>query len=164
MDMTLLVDASGHTDARLVESVATILERAEEDTIQDWFALVQCESSLMQVPLSHKLRCGHLPHIFGDLVLRLRSHRVLGSKGFASIAAIRHGKNRRKQGYTAAMMVKESRILQVFIFNTLHKNLASIDFNVLLNDVMTIADEVGSQLTQAMESYVVASLDHSLSA
>jgi hypothetical protein len=62
------------------------------------------------------------------------------------------------------MMVKESRILQVFIFNTLHKNLASIDFNVLLNDVMTIADEVGSQLTQAMESYVVASLDHSLSA
>jgi ActR/RegA family two-component response regulator len=170
MDMTSLVEAikkrlaSGHTNARLVESVATILERAEEDTIQDWFALVQCESSLMQVPLSHKLRCGHLPHIFGDLVLRLRSHRALGSKGFASIAAVRHGKNRRKQGYTAAMMVQESRILQVCIFNRLQKNLASIDFSVLLSEVMTIADEVESQLTQAMEGYAVASLDHSLSA
>jgi len=54
-----------------MRAVATILERSEEDTIQDWFALVQCESSLMQVPLSHKLRCGHLHHIFGDLVLRL---------------------------------------------------------------------------------------------
>jgi ActR/RegA family two-component response regulator len=170
MDMTLLVEAikkrlaSGHTDARLVESVATILERSEEDTIQDWFALVQCESSLMQVPLSHKLRCGHLHHIFGDLVLRLRSHSSLGSKGIASIAAIRHGKNRRKQGYTAAMMVQESRILQVCIFNRLQKNLASIDFSVLLIQVMTIADEVDSQLTQAMEGYLVASLDHSRSA
>jgi hypothetical protein len=28
--------------------------------------------------------------------------------------------------------------------------------------VMTIADEVDSQLAQAMESYVAASLDHSL--
>jgi len=51
-------------------------------------------------------------------------------------------------------MVQESRILQVSIFNRLQKNLACIDFSVLLVEVMTIADEVDSQLTQAMESYV----------
>jgi hypothetical protein len=62
------------------------------------------------------------------------------------------------------MMVQESRILQVCIFNRLQKNLASIDFSVLLIEVMTIADEVDSQLTQAMEGYLVASLDHSRSA
>jgi hypothetical protein len=48
--------------------------------------------------------------------------------------------------------------LQVSIFQTLQNNLASIDFNVLLIGVMTIADEVDSQLSQAMESYLVQSL------
>jgi hypothetical protein len=68
------------------------------------------------------------------------------------------GVTRRKQGYTAAMLVEESRMLQVSIFQTLQNNLASIDFSVLLIGVMTIADEVDSQLGQAMESYLVQSL------
>jgi CheY-like chemotaxis protein len=155
---------SGHNDPRLVESVATILERAQEETIEDWFSLVQCERNLTDIPLSQELRCAHLPQIFRDLVGRLRSHRALGCTELASIAAARHGKDRRKQGYTAAMMVQESRILQVCIFNRLQKNLASIDFSVLLIEVMTIADEVDSQLTQAMESFVTESLGRPLSA
>jgi hypothetical protein len=51
------------------------------------------------------------------------------------------------------MLVEESRILQVCSFQILQKNLAYIDFNVLLNDVMTIADEVDSRLRQAMDCY-----------
>jgi CheY-like chemotaxis protein len=170
MNVTMLVEAiknrlaSGHNDARLVESVATILERGQEDTIEDWFALVQLEDSLMRVPLSRELRCEHLPQIFRDLVRRLRSHRVLGGKEVVSIEAARHGTDRLNQGYSAAMMVQESRILQVCIFNRLQKNLASIDFSVLLIKVMTIADEVDSQLTQAMQSYVAGSLASPLSA
>ena len=45
-------------------------------------------------------------------------------------------------------------MLQVSIFETLQKNLASIDFSILLNGVMTIADEVDSQLSQAMDCYI----------
>jgi CheY-like chemotaxis protein len=169
-DLTALVEAiknrigSGPSDAPVVESVATILERAAEDTTEDWFKLVLLEDSLVRVPLSREVRCKHLPQIFRDLVRRLRAPRPLGDKGLVSIAAVRHGMERQEQGYTAAMMVQESRILQVCIFNTLRKNLASIDFSVLLMEVMTIADEVDSQLTQSMESYTTALLDHSLSA
>jgi hypothetical protein len=36
----------------------------------------------------------------------------------------------------------------------LQTNLGALDFSLLLPDVMTIADEVDSQLTQAMESFV----------
>jgi hypothetical protein len=61
-------------------------------------------------------------------------------------------------------MVEESRILQVCIFHTLEKNLDSIDFSVLLSQVMTIADEVDSQLRQAMECYVEESIADSLPA
>jgi hypothetical protein len=51
------------------------------------------------------------------------------------------------------MLVEESRMLQVSIFNTLQKNLANIDYSVLLIGVMTIADEIDFQLSQAIESY-----------
>jgi hypothetical protein len=43
------------------------------------------------------------------------------------------------------MLVHESRILQVTIFGTLQSNLNSLDFSLLLPDVMTIADEVDAQ-------------------
>ena len=71
-----------------------------------------------------------------------------------SAAAVAHGKLRHQQGYTAAMLVHDSRILQVTLFGTLQNNMGFLDFSLLLPDVMTIADEVDAQLTQSMESYM----------
>ncbi|MDP9159462.1 MAG: hypothetical protein M3O09_04440, partial [Acidobacteriota bacterium] len=68
--------------------------------------------------------------------------------------AIAHGELRYLQGYTPPMLVHESRILQVTIFGTLQDNLNSLDFSLLLPDVMTIADEVDAQLTQSMGSFM----------
>jgi hypothetical protein len=55
-------------------------------------------------------------------------------------------------------------MLQVSIFQSLQDNLASIDFSVLLIGVMTIADEIDSQLSQAMTSYVTESVSDALPA
>jgi CheY-like chemotaxis protein len=170
MDVAVLVDtikkrlASGPSRLRVVESVATILERSAGSTIEDWFERVKLDESLMAVPLSRELRCFHLIPVFRDLVARLRSFKPLGTKEPMSASAAEHGLTRRKQGYTAAMMVEESRVLQVSIFDTLQKNLASIDFSVLLIGVMTIADEVDSQLSQAMKSYIAESVEDALHA
>jgi CheY-like chemotaxis protein len=147
-----------------VESVATILERAAPSCIEEWFLEVQLDSKLLLISLTREQRCGHLPQVFRDLVARLRAALPLGTKGQVSPSAANHGLTRRRQGYSAAMMVEESRILQVCIFHTLEKNLASIDFSVLLSQVMTIADEVDSQLRQAMECYVQESVADSLPA
>jgi DNA-binding response OmpR family regulator len=159
--LRLTVGAPGR---RVVESVATILERSADTTIMEWFERVEQEQSLRTVTMSFEERCGHLVQLFRDLVHRLRSFKELGSKELVSASAAKHGLNRRKQGYTAAMLVEESRMLQVSIFQTLQNNLASIDFSVLLIGVMTIADEVDSQLSQAMASYIEESLGDSLPA
>jgi hypothetical protein len=71
-----------------------------------------------------------------------------------SPAAAAHGQLRYRQGYTPAMLVDEARILEVTIFGTLHSNLDYLDFSLLLADVMAIADEVDSQLTQSIVSYM----------
>lgn len=170
MDVNMLVDAIkqrlavGPTRTRLVESVATILERSTDSTISDWYELVEKEESLTAIPMTFQLRSGHLPQVFQDLVLRLRSSTILGTKELHSTSAAQHGTARRQQGYTAAMMVEESRILQVSVFNTLQKNLANIDFSVVLIGVMTIADEIDSQLGQAMKSYLAESIVDALPA
>jgi hypothetical protein len=40
------------------------------------------------------------------------------------------------------------------LFGTLQSNLSALDFSLLLPDVMTIADELDSQLKQTMDSYM----------
>ena len=52
-----------------------------------------------------------------------------------SVAAIAHGKLRYLQGYTPAMLVHESRILQVTLFGTLQSNLSFLDFKLLLPEI-----------------------------
>ena len=56
------------------------------------------------------------------------------------------------------MLIHESRILQVTIFGTLHENMSMLDFNLLLPDVMIIADEVDAQLTQTMDAFATPEL------
>jgi CheY-like chemotaxis protein len=150
--------AIGPPPSRVIQSVATILESSVQSTVDAWFERVENEKKLTVIAMSHDQRVGHLPKILIDLVNRLRSFRPLGSHELTSFAAQEHGRLRHQQGYSAAMMVEESRMLQVSIFETLQKNLASIDFSILLNAVMTIADEVDSQLSQAMDSYMEESL------
>jgi ActR/RegA family two-component response regulator len=134
------------------ESVASILERETETTIQGWLDIVDQDTELTCVPLSRTERTGHLPELMLDLIVRLRLDSGLPAS--KSNAARNHGEMRLQQGYTAPMVVEESRILQVSIFRTLQRNLAGVDFSRLLLDVVTIADEVDSQLKQAMASYV----------
>lgn len=168
MNVTALVKAinerlaAGAPAVRVVETVATILERTTDITIADWFGHIQQDKKVMTVSLTYEQRTCHLPQLFRELVHRLRSLKVIGSPEVDSPAAAEHGLSRYRQGYTAAMLVEESRMLQVSIFQTLQNNLANIDFSVLLIGVMTIADEIDSQLSQAMASYVVESAGEAL--
>jgi len=133
------------------ESIASILERETETTIQNWLDIVDQDAELSCIPLNRQDRTGHLPGLLQDLVVRLRLDSQVPAP--TSIAARDHGEMRFRQGYTAPMVVEESRILQVSIFRTLQRNLEGVDFSRLLLDVVTIADEVDSQLKQAMFSY-----------
>ena len=134
------------------ESVASILERDLDATIQHWMGLVKHDKELTCIPLSVQDRTGHLPKLIRDLIVRLRL--PPSAEAAISLAAHEHGMLRRKQGYTVPMVVEESRILQVSIFNTLNNNLHTVDFSKLLLDVIAIADEVDSQLKQATLCYV----------
>ncbi|RXH58230.1 response regulator receiver protein [Granulicella sibirica] len=139
---------------KVVSTVATILEDDAAVTIKNWLLRVDADKHIVWVKLDDTKRTAHLPQLFRDLVYRLRNPLELGSHALVSAAAAEHGLLRREQGYTAAMMVEESRMLQVSIFQTLQNNLHRVNFSLVLIGVMAIADEVDSQLAQAMTAYI----------
>ena len=142
------------------ERVAAILHRCTSKIVDEWLARVKDNAKVSQISLSDSERTGYLPKLIADLIARLREATVQGAEGHSipSAAAESHGRMRRRQGYTPGMLVHDSRILQVTLFGTLQDNLSALDFSLLLPDVMTIADEVDSQLTQAMDSYMSSDL------
>ncbi len=153
-----LTNPSSHI-ATSKERVAAILERDLQVTIQNWLSRVEHTEELTAISMTRKERTLHLPLLLTDLVCRLRLPPQAESP--ISYAAREHGILRRKQGYTVPMVVEESRILQVCIFNTLQNNLGRVDFSTVLLDVMTIADEVDSQLKQAMLGFMETPAAHS---
>jgi CheY-like chemotaxis protein len=134
------------------ECVATTLSRDIDPIIKSWLSSVERNEELTALPLNYQERTGHLTLLVGDLVRRL--HLAPNDTLPVSSAARDHGILRRMQGYTVPMVVEESRMLQVSIFNNLQNNLNSVDFSTILLDVMVIADEVDSQLKQAVLGFM----------
>jgi hypothetical protein len=146
--------ANGLAESGPFDGVAAILDSKLNDVIRDWLIRVEKEPDLTSIPLSFEERTGHLPRLLRDVVRRLR----LDDETQAPIseAASHHGDLRCKQGYTVAMAVEESRLLQVSIFTILHKNQQHLDFDKVLPAVVTIADEVDAQLKQQMLRFMAA--------
>lgn len=142
-----------HRETAPREPVAVILERYTSRTIAEWLLRVKENAKISKIALSDEARTGHLRTLLNELVERLRAPRLDEGRAKISRAARAHGEARKFQGYSAPMLVEESRILQVCIFKTLRSNLNAVDLALVLTDVMTIADEVDSQLTQTMASF-----------
>ena len=136
------------------ETVADILERSLETVIREWMVRVENEPELTAIPLSFDDRTGHLPQLLRDVIVRLRLDD--GTRAPISEAASHHGDLRAKQGYTVAMAVEESRLLQVSIFTILHRSQKHLEFSRVLPAVVTIADEVDAQLKQQMLRFMAA--------
>ena len=136
------------------EGIDSILERDLALLMQRWLARVEQVPELAALPLTPGDRTAYLPEMMKSIIARLRVNRHLEVLDNPSPAAVIHGQSRYRQGYTAPLIVQESRLLQVSIFETIQCNLASVDFSSVLSDIMILADEVDSQLKQAIASFL----------
>ena len=135
-----------------IETVATVLKRELKTTIEQWMKRVEKVPSLISIPLNYQERTGHLPQLLQDLVTRLGLER--DAKHPETSSAHDHGKVRFKQGYSVPMLVEESRLLQVSIFDTLRRFQKSLDPHSMMDGVVTIADECDAQLKHTVETFM----------
>jgi|SRR5579883_2590334 len=135
-----------------VETVASVLERDLNLTIQKWTERLSQTKKLTNVKLGQEQRMGHLPRLLEDIVTRLRLPE--NTTAASSSAARDHGTIRFRQGYTVSMLIEESRLLQVSIFETLHRNQQTLDPRAVLLNVMIIADECDTQLGHTIDTFM----------
>jgi hypothetical protein len=135
-----------------MERVADILERNVFVTLDDWLDRIESDAELAQVNLSKQDRLGNLAKLIWDLSYRLRVPRKLGIEP-VSDAAVELGRLRYSQGYSISMVVEESRILRICIFETLYRRLSAHHFRSVLSNAKTITDECDSQLKQTLASF-----------
>jgi hypothetical protein len=140
----------------VIGRVADILDRELQHVITDWHFRVKREPDLTCIALSFEERAGHLPRFLHEVIARLRLD--AGTKAPISEAAGHHGKLRWQQGYTVAMMVEESCLLQVGIFTILHENVKHLELTTLLPGIVMIADEASGQLKQQVLGFLAADL------
>ena len=98
----------------------------------DWLARAKKTMNSTTYRSATKNALDIFPSWFEDLVVRLSkpSATTKDSDAAFSEAAVAHGKLRYQQGYTPAMLVHESRILQVTLFGTLQSNVRSVGFQL----------------------------------
>jgi hypothetical protein len=135
-------------------SVADILERELETMTKEWLKRVNLIPELTDIPLSDLDRTAHLAKLYSDLISRLRLAEDVESP--ISVAAVAHGQIRHGQGYSASMLVEESRMFQVATFSTLHLHQNELHQSQVLSDVTVIADEVDAQLVETVRSLMAA--------
>lgn len=145
-----MVGALDVTKLTKAVSVADVLERELQPTIKEWLRRVNLVPELTSIPLSDADRTAHLPKLYQDLISRLRL--VRDAESPVSVAAAAHGQVRRAQGYSASMLIQESRVLQVATFNALHLHQSELDMARTLLDIMVIADEVDTQLMETVSN------------
>lgn len=144
------------SELKQLASVADILERELEPTIKEWLRRVNMVPEITAIPLSVADRTGHLPQLYHDLISRLRLGK--DSNPPVSAAAVAHGQLRCAQGYSPAMLIEESRVVEVVTFATLQLHQSELDQNNVLLDVTIIADEVDAQLEETVASLMQAKL------
>jgi hypothetical protein len=153
--MTTFVEEDARNETQmttLIETVATVLKREAKPTIHAWLKRVEKVAALTKIHLSDQERTGHLPQLLQDLVTRLGLEK--DAERPATTSAHDHGRVRFNQGYSVPMLVEESRLLQVSIFDTLRSFQKSFDPELMMDGVVTIADECDAQLKHTVETFM----------
>jgi hypothetical protein len=68
-------------------------------------------------------------------------------------AAWEHGRQRRRQGYSAHHLVIEARILDGVISKLLQSRMLTLDMSSLISDLMHIGEGLNEQLEESMRAF-----------
>ncbi len=108
------------------------------------------------IPLSFGDRTGHLPQLLRDVIVRIYVWTTKPRLRFRSRPARHDDDLRAKQGYTVAMAVEESRLLQGEHFYDIAQKPEPFEVRYVLPAVVTIADEVDAHLKQQMLRFMAS--------
>jgi signal transduction histidine kinase len=136
-----------------------LLQKKTDAIIEEWLVEVRKDR---QITSAEKLRSSaiidHLPE-----VLKAMSNVLVDSQDsdIQTIvkASLQHGVLRAEQGYDASEIAREYHLLKTVIFNTLEKELASVNTVKAIRSIRIIDAVIDEAIAQCFKSYVNARLE-----
>jgi DNA-binding response OmpR family regulator len=138
--------------APLTQRLQQIIIQNREGLIEDWFHAVESDAELKEVVMTREDRIDHLPDVLAEIVRPRMSG--LGIEPASRSSAAKHGKKRRTQGYTPAMLLEEARILHRVIANCTQNNLLAVDISLILPDLIDVGDKLHLMSKHSLQAFL----------
>ncbi len=134
--------------------LATFLREHVEVIRARTLALMRAHRKLGALPLSDEERVGHVAGLLNSVVrtINLGDGGVLSEESRAMAAA--HGHRRRRQGYTLAMIVDDTRVLEQAIYEQVQEGLLELDLSYLITDLRRLNDSLDYELQDSLDAFL----------
>ena len=150
---TIKSKLANRTPERHVPSqrLTNLIHREQKAITEDWLVAVKSDHELSLIPISDSERVDHLPTVL-DTALHVAAGNQMTAKALK--AATLHGNVRLQQGYTAPLIMRESRLLISVVVRCVQKNLLVIDISTLIPDLINTCEAIGTLAEVSVRSFL----------
>lgn len=135
-----------------LKQVSQVLQDGQREIARMFVDAVKSTRELAPSKLPDQEQAAHVPAVIAELTWRVRTGAdELSSDAFSSAAG--YGARRRDQGYTIAMLVCESHLLEHVISKYLHDNLLRLDMSRLIPDMIAVGEALNAYLEEAVRAF-----------
>jgi hypothetical protein len=125
--------------------------RGGEFVADKWLALTKADADFLLISLSDSERKDHVPRVLDVVIAILEGGEITNeSRDVATL----HGETRLKQGYSARLLLRESKLLQDAIAACIHRHLLEIEISSLIPDMVRVFGIVQTLLEESMGAFV----------
>jgi ActR/RegA family two-component response regulator len=137
---------------RPLKRVSELMQESLGEITGRWLSLVKEHAEIADIPISDKDRIDHLPSVIKEMAKRVDVDADTTTED-AKSAAMRHGKDRARQGYNIPLIVIEMRLLQHVLSTVLQHNLIRMDLSTVIGDMMQVGESLQEQLEFSIRGF-----------
>ena len=135
-----------------LKRVSHLMQESIGEITREWLKLVKAHAELAAIRLSDKDRVDHLPDVVEEMAKRVDADVDITTES-AKSAAVQHGKERARQGYSIPLVVVEMRLLQRVVSSVLQHNLIRMDLSTVIADMMQVGESLQEQLEFSIRGF-----------
>jgi ActR/RegA family two-component response regulator len=140
------------TPERPLKRVSQLMRESLADVTRQWLELVKSHPELAAIRLPENERIDHLPQVLKEMANRVDSCSE-ETTHLGKTAAIKHGQERARQGYTIPLIVIEMRLLQRVLSSILQHNLIRMDLSTVIGDMLQVGESLQEQLEFSIRGF-----------
>ncbi|HEV2990432.1 MAG TPA: response regulator [Candidatus Angelobacter sp.] len=133
--------------------VSAILRENAQQLVERWLVRLRENSELLKIKMPERERIDHLPSLIEEIADHIESYRPDVNDRVIK-AALAHGRQRYKHGYTIPMLLVEAALLQKTISELLQENLLTIDISTLIPDLHLVAEVINRTAELSVRAFL----------